>query len=140
LHERRGLEVRAESKIADYIAVPDSGMSGAIAGAAIAATADLRAAALRFAGRLDCFAGAALRATFFFAFFALRFAGAARRVAAARFFATLRLLLPLADFFFVFRAMIVSSREFLHCARSTCAARTFNAGRSQLLRRSARFQ
>jgi hypothetical protein len=130
LHERRGAELRTESEIAHYILPVFSGM--AITGSGIAGAAGLRAAALRFAGLLARFAGAALRALFF-AFLALRFAGAARRAATARFFATLRLVFPFADFFFVFRAMIVSSRECLHCARSSNAARNFNAGSPQIV-------
>jgi hypothetical protein len=140
LHERRGFELRAENKIADHTGVPDSGMPGAVVTSGIAAATGLRAAALRFAGRLARFAGEALRTAFFFAFLALRFAGAARWAAAPRFLATLRLAFPLdAVFFFVFRAMIVSSREFSLCARSASTARTFNEDRS-LLRLLSRFQ
>jgi hypothetical protein len=105
----------------------------AMTGSGAGAATDLRAAVLRFAGRLARFAGAALLV--FFAFLALRFAGAARRAAAERFFATLRLVFALADFFFVFRAMIVSSRENPHCARSGNAARNFNEDDPQFVAR-----
>jgi len=60
----------------------------------------------RLAGAALRLAGADLRAAFL-AFFALRFAGA-RRVAVARFFATLRLAFFAGAFFLVLRAISVS--------------------------------
>jgi hypothetical protein len=138
LHERRGAELRTEAEIADYIPPTFSGM--AISASGIAGAAGLRAAALRFAGRLARLEGAALRAGPF-AFFALRFAGAARRAEAPRFFAALRFVFVLtADFFFVFRAMLVSSREHIHCAPSRNAASTFNAERHQIVARLTSLQ